>query len=157
MHMQTPSTQLLSFFRAHGMPSASTSLQVQSRSDDFITRATEIAERLDAGNPSALVRLGRIDDIVAMCTGAIYAAHGFELKDTEGSLKSPLALEALAAELSLSLESAAPLRQVRTRVAEFGIAANVQGSDAFLAHQGAFLSTGLVLWATELVEDIRAH
>ena len=110
-----------------------------------------------SGALSTASRLSLADEVVAMCTGALYAAHGMTLKADEEVFKHPDALMALAAELQLSADTVNPLLCLRARAAELFLHPAPQATDNFLAHQGAFISASLVTWTAQRASAALAY
>lgn len=157
--MTTPTPALLSFFKTFGDAGAGASSWEQAKAscDQFLARASDFAHDAMRGELSLVSKLSVADEAVAMCLGALCAAHGLTLKADEAVFKHAQALPALAAELALSMTTLEPLVRVRARAAELLVDPSPQDDDAFLAHQAAFTAASLVEWTGERTQDILSY
>lgn len=154
--MTAPTTALLDFFKTAGDATAAACSwqEAKERCERFLARATDYAHDAMRDELSLASKLSAVDDAVAMCTGAVFAAHGMTLKAEEGAFKHPQAIASLAAELELSEVTVEPLVGLRKRVAELLAIPVLRDEDTFLAHAGAFTAASLVEWSTEHVHAV---
>ncbi len=156
--MHAPTSQLVSFFQS--VPHTVATHRVvtldaaRTRATSLLQEASDRLHNAKTGVSDMTAKLHLTDDVASLCVGALAAAHGLLLQESTDVFKSSSALTALVAELELSEESSEPLYAVRDRT---GGHVQITDADAFLAHQGAFLSTGLLDWTTDRVSAVLAH
>ena len=155
--MNSPTPELLAFFKTHGRPSTSTVSEAADRCARFLAMAASYASDTAVEGLSVPSKLNAVDEACAMCTGAVYSAYGMTLTADEAVFKHPDALAVLAAELELSEMTYEPLRQLRARAAELSEHPFLKDSDAFMVHQGSMAATALVEWTAEHTAKLLTH
>jgi hypothetical protein len=153
----TPTVQLLNFFQAaqHAdAPAIATWEDARDRANELLEEAS--TKLVDAGQCFSDIpaKLQVADEVVALCTGAVAAAHGLLLGAPAELFKHDQALAALSAELELSETTSGPMQEVRARVSG---AVSITEADAFLAHQGMHISGGLIEWTADRVSAVLTH
>jgi hypothetical protein len=155
--MQASTAQLLSFVQSahvHSHNAVHTLEAARTRAGELLEQASNRFVDARQGVSDITAKLQLADEVTALCAGAVAAAHGLLLGAPAEVFKQPQALAALAAELELSDETAGPLQAVRDRVSGM---TGISDADSFLAHQGMYLSGGLIEWTTEHVSAVLAH
>lgn len=153
--MNAPTSSLVNFFKTAGQPAGICSFdEVERNAKDYLCRAGALLDDVRGGQMDVAARIRVTDEVAALCTGAVAAAHGLMLSADIATLKTEDALTALVDELELALDTHKPLASLRY------LAANPQRINeghAFLAHQGAFIGTALLEWTAEHVQQVLAH